>query len=305
MVAKRKLDEMGDSTDLQALFDDIAAGKDGESKASAPVVPPPTAAVPTPAPAAPAAAPAPAPSPKPVATGGATDDDDELQALFDAEHDKFAATSGGAEVDLEESGERDVVMFNRIGKMTRKLHDMLIELGLDSKLQEVADSIPDARQRLTYVAQMTEQAASRVLNATDVAQPLSEQIETVAESLRQRWDKVFVNQVPVDEFKVLAGETHTFLRNTVEGSRTVSAQLLEIMMAQDFQDLTGQVIKKVVDLAQSLEGQLLNVLIESAPEEMSEKASSLLNGPVINAEGRDDVVTGQGQVDDLLASLGF
>ncbi|MDR0634762.1 MAG: protein phosphatase CheZ, partial [Azoarcus sp.] len=97
-----------------------------------------------------------------------------------------------------------------------------------------------------------------------------------------------------------------FLGTAAEGSRAIDAQLLEIMMAQDFQDLTGQVIKKVVEMAQSLESQLLEILIEVAPEGIrAEKTGSLLNGPVINAAGRDDVVTSQGQVDDLLESLGF
>ena len=174
-------------------------------------------------------------------------------------------------------------------------------------MQEVADSIPDARQRLTYVVQMTEKAASRVLNATDIAKPVADKIGSDAAALHDRWNKVFANQLSGDEFRSLAGETRDFLGNAAEGARSLDGQLLEIMMAQDFQDLTGQVIKKVVELAQSLESQLLGVLIESAPEEVrsAEKNAGLLNGPVVSGEGREDVVTSQGQVDDLLASLGF
>ncbi|MDR2092090.1 MAG: protein phosphatase CheZ [Azoarcus sp.] len=301
MVSKRpKADETGDSNDLQALFDNIAAGKDAA----------PPAPVAAKAPARPAAQPAPpAPAPaKPVAPpAGATDDNDELQALFDAEASKFAVqneTAGGADENSEAGS--DEAVFHRIGKMTRKLHDALIELGLDGALQEVADTIPDARQRLTYVAQMTEQAASRVLNATDVAKPIADKLESCAESLHARWDKTFANQITVDEFKTLAADTRTFLGAVAEGSRALNTQLLEIMMAQDFQDLTGQVIKKVVEMAQTLESQLLEMLIEVVPESMrTEKTNTLLNGPVINTQGRDDIVTSQGQVDDLLESLGF
>ncbi|MDR1063974.1 MAG: protein phosphatase CheZ [Azoarcus sp.] len=287
MVIKRaKVDETGDSNDLQTLFDNIAAGKDA-------------------APPAPAAAPPVAP---PAAThASATDDDDELQALFDTEASKFTVqdeTADGAQEDG--NTESSTAVFHRIGKMTRKLHDALIELGLDGALKEVTDTIPDARQRLAYVAQMTEQAASRVLNATDVAKPVADNLESCAEALRARWDQAFANQLTVEAFKALAGETRTFLGAVADGSRALNAQLLEIMMAQDFQDLTGQVIKKVVEMAQSLETQLLEMLIEVAPENIrTEKASTLLNGPVVNAQGRDDVVTSQGQVDDLLESLGF
>ncbi|MDR2260313.1 MAG: protein phosphatase CheZ [Azoarcus sp.] len=277
MAKRTKVDETGDSDDLQALFDSIAAGNDKEAP---PAPPAPVAAVAAPA--------------------GDTDDNDELQALFDAEASKFDAPLGRNE------GKGDDAVFHRIGKMTRRLHDTLIELGLDSALQEVADSIPDARQRLTYVAQMTEQAASRVLNATDIAKPVAERIESDAGALRARWDKAFSNQLSVGEFRDLSVETRTFLGAAVEGGRGLNAQLLEIMMAQDFQDLTGQVIKKVVQMAQSLETQLLEMLIEVAPENLrAEKAGSLLNGPVVSSTGRDDVVTSQGQVDDLLESLGF
>jgi chemotaxis protein CheZ len=330
MVIKRtKADETGDSDDLQALFDNIAAGKDLARPASVPVavqavvqpaiqpvaqtvvqtvtqpvvqtVAQPAAQPVTPAPARPAAA-----------SAGVVDDNDELQALFDAESDKFTVQNEAADAanisGAEEGGESgsDVAVFHRIGKMTRKLHDALIELGLGGALKEVADTIPDARQRLAYVAQMTEQAASRVLNATDVARPLADKLESSAEALRARWDKTFANQVTVEEFKALAGETRAFLGETADGSRAINVQLLEIMMAQDFQDLTGQVIKKVVEMAQLLETQLLEMLIEVAPENIrTEKAGSLLNGPVVNAQGRDDIVTSQGQVDDLLESLGF
>jgi chemotaxis protein CheZ len=329
MTTKRaKTNETGDSDDLQALFDSIAAGDDGAAPAvpppaaaPAPVAPPPAAVRPPAAPAAPPVAPLKASTGAATgsATGSTTGDDDDLQALFDsvsADAGFGGAQKGGADTTAtteagagEDAVSRETAAFNRIGKMTRKLHDSIKELGFDNALQKVAHSIPDARDRLTYVAQMTEQAASRVLNATDVARPVAEKIEADADGLGARWDKLYANQLTTDEFKVLAGETRGFLKSAADGSRTVNAQLLEIMMAQDFQDLTGQVIKKVVEMAKLLEMQLLEVLLEVAPEEViqqeKDKVDSLLNGPVISSEGRDDVVTSQGQVDDLLESLGF
>lgn len=294
MAKKMKFDEAGDSDDLQALFDSIA---------SAPPQLEPVRAVPAPAPAA-------APS--------AVGDNDELQALFDAVAAEFSEPPLGGDspapvavaatapsVPAAEEHSCDVV-FTRLGKLTRQVHDMLAELGFDHALQEVAAAIPDARQRLSYIAQMTEQAASRVLNATDIARPIQDKVERDAEALQARWDKLYAQQLSVDEFKTLASETHGFLGSLGESSRATNAQLLEIMMAQDFQDLTGQVIKKVVDMAQTLETQLLQVLLEITPaDKRTEKHSGLMNGPVVSSEGRDDVVTSQGQVDDLLESLGF
>lgn len=280
MAKRLKFDESGDSDDLQSLFDSIAGGT------VAPVAAPPHLEVVSPA----------------VSAGG---DDDELQALFDSVAGEYS-TSEHVGAAGDESAHSCDKVFNRIGVMTRQLHDTLRELGYDRSLQEAAHAIPDARQRLTYIAEMTEQAASKVLNATDIAKPIQDRTEANAAALKARWDRLYAQQMSPDEFRVLAGETRDFLGHVVTGSRETSAQLMEIMMAQDFQDLTGQVIKKVVDLAQRLEQQLLQVLIEAIPpERKAEAPESLMNGPVISAVGRDDVVSSQEQVDDLLESLGF
>ena len=168
-------------------------------------------------------------------------------------------------------------------------------------------ALPDAKDRLAYVANLTEQAACRVLNATDIANPLVNEMESGAQALGKRWDKVFANEMGPADFKLLAAETRTFLNDQLpHKARATHAQLTEIMMAQDFQDLTGQVIKKIVGLAHELESGLMTVLIEVLPEtKRTEEVASLMNGPVINGEGRTDVVVNQEQVDDLLDSLGF
>ena len=291
MAQNSSPNEAGDSEDLQALFDSIAASA---SPSALPASQPPVASEPDP--------------------GG---DSDDLQALFDSVAMDFAGTQGQSSVseasginvikpEEADSGNADAV-FTRIGHMTRQLHDTLRQLGLDEGLQEVAEVIPDARQRLSYIAQMTEQAASRVLNATDVALPIQEKVGAEAAALQQKWDGVFAGQSSIDQFRALSQETHAFLGDVVVQSRATNAQLMEIMMAQDFQDLTGQVIKKVIEMAQRLENDLLQVLIEVTPAEkrVDMQNNSLMNGPVITAEGREDVVTSQGQVDDLLESLGF
>jgi len=197
-------------------------------------------------------------------------------------------------------------VFNRLGHMARQLHESLRQLGYDKALEASARQIPDARQRLAYIAQMTEQAASRVLNATDIAKPLQDELLARSESMSSRWDRMFASQLSVDEFKALAADTRTFFQEAPGRIKATNNQLTEIMMAQDFQDLTGQVIRKVVDMVQGLETQLLQVLIEAMPAERRVDVSpGLMNGPVISTEGRQDVVSSQSQVDELLESLGF
>ncbi len=216
-----------------------------------------------------------------------------------------AVPRGGGAADAgAETGERD--MISRIGQMTRQLHDSLRELGYDSLVEKAASAIPDACDRLAYVAHLTEQAANRVLNATEKAKPLQEELERDATRLAGDWDKVFANQMTPEQFKAVAERTRDYLRTVPQKTASTNAELMEIMMAQDFQDLTGQVIKKITDLAKSLEDQLVALLIEHAvPLRRGGASEGLLNGPVIKAEGREDVVANQSQVDDLLESLGF
>lgn len=278
-----------DSPDLEALFDSVAAS------VQSPVAPPPP------------------PAPKPAAPSGVTNlgDSDDLQALFDSvaaecrsaepAAEPAAAAPAGGEWPAQES------VFNRIGQMARQLHDTLHELGYDKLLENTVSALPDAKDRLAYVANLTEQAACRVLNATDIAKPVVDDLESRAKELGGRWDRVFANQMSTAEFKKLAEETRSYLNAGVSGATDqVNAQLMEIMMAQDFQDLTGQVIKKIVSLAQDLENGLMTVLIEVVPQKKrSQEVDNLMNGPVISADGRSDVVVNQQQVDDLLDSLGF
>jgi chemotaxis protein CheZ len=202
--------------------------------------------------------------------------------------------------------ERQQQAFVQIGQLTRLLHDTIHQLGYDRMLEETAEKLPDARQRLSYISQMTEQAASRVLNATDIAKPIQDRIESESAELGKRWSQLYNKELSVEEFKALAASTRKFLDQSARDSKVVNEQLLEIMMAQDFQDLTGQVIKKIVEMASKLENGLLKVLIDIMPESKRVVAEDgLLNGPVVSAEGREDVVTSQEQVDDLLDSLGF
>ncbi len=198
-------------------------------------------------------------------------------------------------------------VFDQVGKLVRQLHETLKELGYDKMLEGTLHSIPDAKDRLSYISNLTEQAACRVLNATDVIGPQQDAMDADVQTLGNEWDRLMGGRMGVEEFKKLARRTQFFFTDSApERIATTQSQMMEIMMAQDFQDLTGQVIRKVVAMAQELEAGMLQVLLDVIPEAVKkEEASSLLNGPVVNAEGRSDVVASQQQVDDLLGSLGF
>ncbi len=291
----------GDSSDLEALFDSISKECAQVSLDVPAVVAPP---VDTPA--------TPSLMKQAVESDGVTDDSDDLQALFDSisaskqEETAKAHKNNENNADAVEGAWQDKV-FQQVGLMTRQLHDTLGSLGYDKLLEKTVSTLPDTKDRLAYIANLTEQAACKVLNATDIANPLQDELEVGASLLATKWDALFANKMGVEDFKLLASETRSYLKSAVpQRTAATKEQLLEIMMAQDFQDLTGQVIKKVISVAQEMEAQLMGVLIDTMPvDKRNDNVNSLLNGPVINAAGRTDVVGTQQQVDDLLDSLGF
>ena len=241
-------------------------------------------------------------------------DTPELEALFDSivaetVAASYVETGEAAPTNAQPANDMDAVaapqdVFEHVGQLTRQLHETLRELGHDRKLAEVADTIPDTRDRLSYVARLTEDAANKVLAATERAQPLQDSIISASEALEARWDAVFESGSDPEAFRRLAEDTRAYLRSTRVGAGNTRDELLAIMMAQDFQDLTGQVIKKMTELTASLEQQLLAILIEHAPADRATDAQGL-QGPAFNARTIGESLGSQVEVDSLLESLGF
>jgi chemotaxis protein CheZ len=197
-------------------------------------------------------------------------------------------------------------VLSRIGHMTRALHESLRGLGLDKLIEKAASDIPDARDRLGYVARLSEQAAQKVLNATDEANPLQDGIDRMATDLSASWKAALAEPEGAADWRALAERTMAELDASRAATSATKGYLMDIMMAQDFQDLTGQVIGRVTTITQNLEKQLVQMLVDFAPAEVKrEFDNSLMNGPQINPTGAADVVANQVQVDDLLDSLGF
>jgi chemotaxis protein CheZ len=200
-------------------------------------------------------------------------------------------------------------VHHRIGVLTRQLHDSLHGLGLTEKVQSLAGELPDAKSRLTYIARLTGEAAEKVLNNVDQAKAQHDHIATETRRIG-----ALIVKDPVAA--VAKGHVMNFISDVETASKQIDQNLTAIMMAQDFHDLTGQVISKVVALAANIEAQLIQLLVQTAPVDSPAKASPVgetvteitepfLQGPVVNPEGNPDVVKGQSEVDDLLASLGF
>ncbi|MES2259034.1 MAG: protein phosphatase CheZ [Pseudomonadota bacterium] len=265
-----------------------------------------------------ATAPAPAPAPAPAASA-----EDDLEDLFDQVASARPATpapvaaavavaapvaaapaAAAAAAPDGADGAGDKPMFERLGGIVRLLHDSLRELGYDKALTEASSQIVDAQDRLEYVASLTEQAANKVLNTLDDGMPAQDVLSKKSKEMENRWADLFAGKLSIDQFKTLAGDSRAFASAVSEATEAEKARLLEIMMAQDFQDITGQLIKKVVIITKTVEHELAELLRDNAPpavrEKIAQKEESLMSGPSAPA-----VALNQDNVDDLLADLGF
>lgn len=225
-------------------------------------------------------------------------DTDSANALLDA-------------VTMKES----VELFAEVGKLTRQLHDSLNNFQLDERIAGLAkEDIPDAQTRLTYVIEETEKAANTTMDAVEQSMSIVETMKGQLDKLLPEWKKLMNREIELDEFKAMCLELDKHLESSVSDADTLMALLTEVLMAQGYQDLTGQVIRRVIELVKEVEDSLVHMLTVFGGAEATRSAKSskpkadkaiVAEGPIIDAESRDDVVSGQDDVDDLLSSLGF
>lgn len=216
---------------------------------------------------------------------------------------------------------RDRGLYHEVGQLTRALHNAIVNFQLDTSHALEDDSetskISDASDRLDYVVQLTDKAANRTMDLVESSAPKISELGGEAAALRADWQRLQRREMAADEFRDLYKRMGDFLEKAENTSNDVSGHLNDILMAQDYQDLTGQVIKRVITLVHDVEESLLNLVRMAGqvdritginhPETVSEtkKPSSRGEGPQIHADKREDVVSGQDEVDDLLSSLGF
>lgn len=194
-------------------------------------------------------------------------------------------------------------VHQKIGHLTRQLHNALNELGYTERLRGTMGELPDAKSRLSYIARLTGEAAEKVLNRVELAKSEQDELASDTQAVKAALIKDPVRAVA-------SGRLLNYLTDVEKRTRDADTHLTEIMMAQDFHDLTGQVIARVVSLAATIEEQLVQLVIQTAPNPVALQAPAPpprehLAGPVVDPEHTPDIVTDQSQVDDLLASLGF
>ena len=211
---------------------------------------------------------------------------------------------------------REQTLFQELGKMTRQLHDSLTSFAVDSRMQSLAESdIPDAKARLNHVIDMTEESANRTLSAVEGTLPIAEHLQNKANDLHEKWDRFRNKDMNVEEFRGMSQEIGDFLDVTTTHAGQIHSNLSEVMMAQGFQDLTGQIIRRVITLVTEVEDNLVELIRLSGDAEAgmqtsgdTETTEDIMQGvgpQVPGVSDADGSVSGQDEVDDLLSSLGF
>ena len=202
---------------------------------------------------------------------------------------------------------RETELYQDMGKLTRELHNAIENFGMDERINTMAEhSIPDARERLNYVISKTDEAANKTLSAVEESIPICTDLNTEALKLHATWQKFTNRELSADEFRQLSKDVNNFFLNAYSLEK-VKDHLTEILLAQEYQDLTGQIIKKVITLVSEVEDNLVNLIKLTGGTDSVENDDSAtsLDGPPVPGLAHKDTVSGQDEVDDLLSSLGF
>ena len=231
---------------------------------------------------------------------------------------------GATEVIQRINEVRDRSIYREVGKLTRGLHEAIVNFEIDTRNAgietERESKMGNAKERLDYVINLTQKSADKTMDIVEQGVPMVEEMGEQARALQSDWQRLQRREMNPDEFRDLYRRVDQFLTFTADGASELGGKFNEIMLAQDFQDLSGQVIKRVITLVQEVEDRLVELMrmagqveeltglfrhVESEPAPRAPQADIAPEGPQIRAAERADVVQGQDDVDDLLSSLGF
>ena len=218
-----------------------------------------------------------------------------------------ANEAGAREIIDELTRIRETSLYQEMGKLTRELHDAIASFGMDDRIANLAEhEIPDARERLRYVISKTDEAANKTLTAVEESIPICDDLSQQASDLHESWQRFTRREMDAEEFRQLSKHVMEFFTKAGD-VQVIKQHLTEVLMAQDFQDLTGQIIKKVINLVAEVEANLVNLIkLTGAPQvQKPEGDKASLDGPPVPGLEHEDTVSGQDEVDDLLSSLGF
>jgi chemotaxis protein CheZ len=208
---------------------------------------------------------------------------------------------------------RKPALFGELRELTNNLQKSLDRFRVDSRLADIAEKdMPDARARLQHVLKMTDEAAHKTMDLVERSGPPAERTSKAAATLAGMWANFRARKITTQDFRALLEQMDAFLPAVQTDAEIVRRNLSEVLMAQGYQDLTGQIIRGVMQLVQELETALVDLTRLSAQAangsviaSAEPKNASQGFGPVVPGVTKGVVASGQDDVDSLLAGLGM
>lgn len=226
-----------------------------------------------------------------------------------------ALAAGDAERFLEELDlvvqRRERSLFGELRKLTGDLQAALERFSVDSRLVDLAEKeVPDARYRLDHVLKLTDEAAHKTMDLVEQSFPLAERTAKQADTIVDLWRRFRSRTIAIEEFRTMLKQMDIFLESARTDMDKVRGNLGEVLLAQGYQDITGQIIRGVMTLVGELEVALVDLVRLSrtgAPltEVKVKESRSTGFGPVIPGVDNGPAVSGQQDVDALLSGLGM
>ncbi len=206
---------------------------------------------------------------------------------------------------------REKQLFGELRKLATGLQTALLRFSIDSRLVDLAEKgIPDARHRLDHVIKLTDEAAHRTMDLVERSGPLAERTAARAGELVATWQRFRARSIAVDDFRRMIQAMDAFLEATRVDMEKVRGNLAEVLLAQGYQDLSGQIIRGVMQLVGELESALSELLRLSAGSSARRNEASRTDvrrglGPLVPGIEHGAAVSGQQDVDALLSGLGM
>ena len=204
---------------------------------------------------------------------------------------------------------RERMLFLDLRKLTGDLQSALQRFRVDSRLVDLAEKdVPNARLRLDHVLRLTDEAAHRTLDLVEQSGPLAERTAHGANDLIEIWKRFRERTIAVEDFQRMVSDMDTFLHAASSDMNKVRENLSEVLLAQGYQDLSGQIIRGVMQLVSELEIALADLVrLAQTGARGARRVSDETRrgfGPPIPGIDSGPAVSGQQDVDALLSGLG-
>lgn len=200
------------------------------------------------------------------------------------------------------------VLMKNVGELTREIETALERFCVDARVEDLSrKEVPDARVSLEHVLKLTDEAAHRTMDLVEQSREPADVIFRGASQVLPRWRDWREGRLSPEEHAALMDETGGLLDAAREGSELIRANLSEVLVAQGYQDLSGQIIRSVMNLIDEIQEALAGLVALSRGQDFvcraREPQANGACGPQVPGVAKGETVAGQDEVDMLLSGM--